>query len=74
MNGSEIYPLTMSRPPFQAPSPGEQKLDEWNLLKEQFHALVAVRSDNIEDILDPEFSRRLSECISLAANGRESWR
>jgi hypothetical protein len=39
---------------------------EWNLLKDQFHALVR-EPDNIEDILDAEFRRRFSEVINLAA-------
>ena len=45
----------------------DPKLNEWNLLREQFHALVREGSDNIEDILDVEFRRRFSEVINLAA-------
>jgi len=40
---------------------------EWNLLKEQFHALVRERSDNIEDLLDMQFRGRFSELIYQAA-------
>jgi hypothetical protein len=40
---------------------------EWNLLKEQFHALVRERSDNIEDFLDMQFRDRFSELIYQAA-------
>ena len=36
---------------------------EWNLLREQFHALVRDGSDNIEDIFDTEFRRRFAELI-----------
>lgn len=40
---------------------GDPKLNEWNLLKDQFHALVHEGSDSIEDILDAQFRRRFSE-------------
>ena len=46
---------------------GNHAVSEWNLLREQFHALVREGSDNIEDILDAEFRRRFSEVINLAA-------
>ena len=46
---------------------GNHAVSEWNLLREQFHALVREGSDNIEDILDVEFRRRFSEVINLAA-------
>ena len=50
---------------------------EWNLLKEQFHALVRERSDNIEDFLDMQFRGRLSELIYQVARrnsaGRYHW-
>ena len=46
---------------------GNHAVSEWNLLREQFHALVREGSDNIEDILDAEFRRRFSELINLAA-------
>jgi|SRR5690242_16754078 len=53
-------------------SPGEYMSDdrgvsEWNLLKEQFHALVRKRPDNIEDILDAQFRGRFSALIYQAA-------
>jgi hypothetical protein len=37
---------------------GDRTVSEWNLVREQFHALVRENSDNIEDILDVEFRRR----------------
>lgn len=46
---------------------GNHAVSEWNLLREQFHALVREGSDNIEDILDAEFRRRFSAVINLAA-------
>jgi hypothetical protein len=46
---------------------GNHAVSEWNLLTDQFHALVREGSDNIEDILDAEFRRRFSEVINLAA-------
>ena len=41
--------------------------DEWNLLKEQFHALVREGSDNGENIFDGQFRTRFSELIYQAA-------
>ena len=46
---------------------GNRAASEWNLLKEQFQALVRESDNNIEDILDAEFCRRFSEVINLAA-------
>jgi hypothetical protein len=46
---------------------GDPKLNEWNLLKDQFHALVREDSDSIEDILDAQFRRRFSELVNRAA-------
>ena len=46
---------------------GNRTASEWNLLKEQFQALVRESDNNIEDILDVEFCRRFSEVINLAA-------
>ena len=46
---------------------GDPKLNEWNLLKDQFHALVREDSDSIEDILDAQFRRRFSEMVNRAA-------
>ena len=45
----------------------DRAASEWNLLKEQFHALVRESDNNIEDIFDAEFRRRFSEVINLAA-------
>ena len=41
--------------------------NEWNLLKEQFHALVREGSDNGENIFDAQFRTRFSELIYQAA-------
>jgi len=45
---------------------GNPKANEWNLLKEQFDALVHEHSadPDIETIFDVEFRRRFSELIS----------
>ena len=45
--------------------------NEWNLLKDQFHALVREGSDSIEDIFDAQFRRRFSELINRTTK-RES--
>src|SRR5262249_58869254 len=41
--------------------------NEWNLLKEQFRALVREGSDNVENIFDAQFRTRFSELIYQAA-------
>jgi hypothetical protein len=41
----------------------DPKLNEWNLLRDQFDALVREGSD-IEDIIDVEFRRRFAELIN----------
>src|SRR5215467_11314642 len=41
--------------------------NEWNLLKEQFHALVREGSDDGENIFDAQFRTRFSELIYQAA-------
>ena len=46
---------------------GDRSVNEWNLLREQFHALVREGSDNIEDIFDPQFRRRFCELINRTA-------
>ena len=46
---------------------GDSTVNEWNLLREQFHALLRESSDNIEDIFDAQFRRRLSELINRTA-------
>jgi hypothetical protein len=46
---------------------GDRTVNEWNLLREQFHALVREGSDNIEDIFDAQFRRRLCELINRTA-------
>jgi hypothetical protein len=46
--------------------PSDPKTNEWNLLKQQFDALLHdenVSADNIEEILDVEFRRRFAELI-----------
>ena len=45
----------------------DRGLSEWNLLQQQFHALVRERPDNIEDIFDMQFRGRFSELIYQAA-------
>jgi hypothetical protein len=46
------------------------ELDEWNLLLNQFHALVRKGSDSIEDIFDAQFRHRFSRVIDQAAGWR----
>ena len=49
---------------------GNPKTNEWNLLKDQFDALVHdenVSEDSIEKILDAQFRRRFGELINRAA-------
>jgi hypothetical protein len=41
--------------------------NEWNLLKEQFHALVREGSNNVENIFDAQFRTRFSELIYRSA-------
>jgi hypothetical protein len=48
---------------------GDPKTNEWNLLKDQFDALVhdeSVGSDSIEKIFDTQFCRRFTELINRA--------
>jgi hypothetical protein len=46
---------------------GNRGVNEWNLLREQFHTLVREGSDNIEDIFDAQFRRRFCELINRTA-------
>ena len=46
---------------------GDAELNEWNLLLNQFHALVRKGSDSIEDIFDVQFRHRFSTVIDQAA-------
>ena len=49
--------------------PKDPKTNEWNLLKQQFDALLHdenVSADSIEEILDVEFRRRFVELIYRA--------
>ena len=47
---------------------GDPNREEWNLLREQFRALVREGSDNsIEDIFDVQFRCRFSELINQVA-------
>jgi hypothetical protein len=43
------------------------KLNEWNLQRDKFNALVREGSDSIEDIFDAQFRRRFSELINRVA-------
>jgi hypothetical protein len=48
----------------------DPKSNEWNLLKDQFDALVhneGVRQDNFEQVLDDGIRRRFGELIAWAA-------
>ena len=48
---------------------GDPKTNEWNLLKDQFDALVhdeSVGADSIEEIFDTQFRRRFTELINRA--------
>jgi hypothetical protein len=44
----------------------DSKLSEWNLLLDQFQALVREGSDSIEDIFDVQFRLRFSKLIDQA--------
>ena len=49
--------------------PNDLKTNEWNLLKQQFDALLHdenVSADSIEEVLDVEFRRRFSELVYRA--------
>jgi len=46
---------------------GDRTATEWNLLTEQFHALMREGSDNIEEVFDTQFRRRFCELINQAA-------
>ena len=51
------------------PMSGDSKQNEWNLLKEQFDVLVRdqnVGSGSIEELLDAQFYRRVTELINRA--------
>ena len=53
----------------------DPKTDEWNLLKDQFAALVHdehVGDDSIEKVLDDQVRRRFAELINRAAFPRIS--
>jgi hypothetical protein len=50
----------------------DAKLNEWNLLLDQFHALVRDGSDGMEDIFDLQFRRRFSKLIDQAVEA--DWR
>jgi hypothetical protein len=50
----------------------DSKLSEWNLLLDQFQALVREGSDSIEDIFDVQFRLRFSKLIDQAVEA--DWR
>ena len=50
---------------------GDAELNEWNLLLNQFHALVRKGPDNSEVIFDVQFHQRFSGVIEQAA--RPNW-
>ena len=46
------------------------KVNEWDLLKRQFDALIlddSLSAENIEEILDVQFRRRFTELINQTA-------
>jgi hypothetical protein len=49
---------------------GDAELNEWNLLLNQFHALVRKSSDSSEVIFDIQFRHRFSRVIAQAAGWR----
>ena len=51
---------------------GNIELNEWNLLLNQFHALVRKGSDSSEVIFDTQFRHRFSRVIDQAAGA--NWR
>jgi hypothetical protein len=48
----------------------DPKLSEWNLLQDQFQALVREGSDSIEDIFDVQFSSSLQQIYRSSGRGR----
>ena len=55
--------------------PGDPKTNEWNLLKDQFDALVrneGVRQDSLEQALDYEIRRRFGEVIASVGDRTKS--
>ena len=51
---------------------GDADLNEWNLLLNQFRALVRKGPDSSEDIFDVQFRHRFSRVIDQAAGA--NWR
>ena len=51
---------------------GDAELNEWNLLLNQFHALVRKGSDSTEDIFDAQFHHRFIRVIDQATGA--NWR
>lgn len=51
---------------------GDAEFNEWNLLLNQFHALVRKGSDSSEVIFDAQFRHRFSRVIDQAAGA--NWR
>jgi hypothetical protein len=51
---------------------GDAELNEWNLLLNQFHALVRKGSDSSEVIFDAQFRHRFGRVIDQAAGA--NWR
>jgi hypothetical protein len=50
----------------------DAKLNEWNLLLDQFHVLMREGSDSTEDIFNLQFRRRFSKLIDRVAGA--AWR
>ena len=53
---------------------GDAEVNEWNLLVNQFQALVRQGSDSIEDIFDVQFHQRFSRVIDqVVGTKRRRW-
>ena len=55
--------------------PVDLKTNEWNLLRDQFRALVhneGSREDSLEQLVDDGIRRRFGEAISRACGRREN--
>src|SRR5262249_16408780 len=68
-NALKVPMLTSRHMLVEACMSGDPNRDEWNLLRDQFRALVREGSDSIEDIFDVQFRCRFSELINQVADG-----
>ena len=65
-------PLGFSADPINRQLGNIEPINEWNLLLNQFHALVRKGSDSSEVIFDAQFRHRFSRVIDQAAGA--NWR